>query len=379
MKFKLTSLLTVCASVMMTANAAVGTTPADYVNPLMGTDSKISLSNGNTVPSIALPWGMNQWIPQTGKMGDGWSYTYASDKIRGFKQTHRPSPWINDFGQFSIMPVTRELRINEDNRASWFSHKSEEARPYYYKVYLSEYDVTTEITPTDRCAYFRFTFPEEDQSYVIIDGYDRGSWIKVIPEQRRVVGYSTRNSGGVTRNFRNYFIVEFDKPFDSEWTWKNGNEIQPGKDELNGNHVGAAIGFKTSRGETVTAKVATSFISLEQAELNMREIGTKSFDQVKNEAKDTWNEILGTIEIDDDNKDRLRTFYSCLYRTVLFPHKMHEIDADGNVIHYSPSTGNTEKGYLYTGTGFWDTFRALFPFGKSPLARRRSQDAGRLA
>lgn len=340
---------------------AMATDPADYVNPLMGTDSKISLSNGNTVPVVALPWGMNQWMPQTGKMGDGWSYTYASDKIRGFKQTHRPSPWINDFGQFAIMPVTRSLKIGEDNRASWFSHKSEESRPYYYKVYLSEYDVTTEITPTDRCAYFRFTFPEEDNSYVVIDGYDRGSWIKVIPEERRVIGYSTKNSGGVGHNFRNYFIVEFDTPFEQEFVWNNGNEIQPGKTELKGNHVGAAIRFNTTRGQHVGAKVATSFISPEQAELNLAEIGSRSFDQVKADARDRWNEVLGAIEVTGDDPDQLKTFYSCLYRTALFPHKMHEVDAHGNIIHYSPSTDQTEPGYLYTGTGFWDTFRALFP------------------
>ena len=116
--------------------------PVDYVNPLMGTDSKISLSNGNTYPAIALPWGMNFWMPQTGKMGDGWAYTYASDKIRGFKQTHQPSPWINDYGQFSIMPMTGRLRIDQEQRACWFSHKAEKATPYYYSVYLSEYNLT---------------------------------------------------------------------------------------------------------------------------------------------------------------------------------------------------------------------------------------------
>lgn len=171
--------------------------PVDYVNPLMGTDSKISLSNGNTYPAIALPWGMNFWMPQTGKMGDGWAYTYASDKIRGFKQTHQPSPWINDYGQFSLMPITGQLKINQDNRASWFSHKAEKATPYYYSVYLSEYNLTTEITPTERCAYFRFTFPESKDAYVIIDAFDRGSYIRIIPEQNRIVGYTTRNSGGV--------------------------------------------------------------------------------------------------------------------------------------------------------------------------------------
>lgn len=279
---------------MLAASASAVTSPVDYVNTLMGTDSKVSLSNGNTVPSVALPWGMNQWIPQTGKMGDGWAYVYNSDKIRGFKQTHRPSPWINDFGQFAIMPVTGGVRIDEDRRASWFSHKAEEARPYYYSVYLADYDVTTEFTPTDRCAYFRFTFPEGEDNYVIVDGYDRGSWIKVIPEENTVVGYSTRNSGGVTDNFRNYFIIKFDKPFSDSWVWEE-NELQPGKTELSGNHTGAAVGFKTAGKEQVGAKVATSFISLEQAYQNLKELDGKSFAQVRDEAKARWNEVLGAV------------------------------------------------------------------------------------
>ncbi len=360
MKDKAKSIITACAGLMLAANASAVTSPVDYVNTLMGTDSKISLSNGNTVPSVALPWGMNQWIPQTGKMGDGWAYVYNSDKIRGFKQTHRPSPWINDFGQFSLMPVTGGIRIDEDRRASWFSHKAEDARPYYYSVYLADYDVTTEFTPTDRCAYFQFTFPEGKDNYVIVDGYDRGSWIKVIPEENTVVGYSTRNSGGVTKNFRNYFVIKFDKPFDSNWVWEE-NELQPGKTELRGNHTGAAIGFNTARKEKVGAKVATSFISLEQAYQNLKELDGKSFAQTRDEAKARWNEVLGAVNIEDDNIDDLRTFYSCLYRTVLFPHKLHEVTADGRTVHYSPDNGKIEDGYFYTGTGFWDTFRALFP------------------
>ncbi len=360
MKDKAKSIITACAGLMLAANASAVTSPVDYVNTLMGTDSKISLSNGNTVPSVALPWGMNQWIPQTGKMGDGWAYVYNSDKIRGFKQTHRPSPWINDFGQFSLMPVTGGIRIDEDRRASWFSHKAEDARPYYYSVYLADYDVTTEFTPTDRCAYFQFTFPEGKDNYVIVDGYDRGSWIKVIPEENTVVGYSTRNSGGVTKNFRNYFVIKFDKPFDSNWVWEE-NELQPGKTELRGNHTGAAIGFNTARKEKVGAKVATSFISLEQAYQNLKELDGKSFAQTRDEAKARWNEVLGAVNIEDNNIDDLRTFYSCLYRTVLFPHKLHEVTADGRTVHYSPDNGKIEDGYFYTGTGFWDTFRALFP------------------
>ena len=334
--------------------------PVDYVNPLMGTDSKFSLSNGNTYPAIAMPWGMNFWTPQTGEMGDGWAYTYHSDKIRGFKQTHQPSPWINDYGQFSLMPVTGRLAIDQNHRASWFSHKAETVTPYYYSVYLADHDVTTEIAPTERCAYFRFTFPETDKSYVVIDAFDRGSYVKVIPEQNKIVGYTTRNSGGVPRNFKNWFVIEFDKPFDNQLVWAG---YDPVKDhlELESNHVGAVVGFKTRRGEAVHAKVASSFISLEQAEQNLKEIGDRTFDQVKEAGRAVWNDVLGRIEIEDDDIHRKETFYSCLYRSVLFPRSLFEVTAEGNVMHYSPFNGEVLPGYMFTDTGFWDTFRCLFP------------------
>jgi putative alpha-1,2-mannosidase len=119
--------------------------PANWVNPLMGTDSKPDLSNGNTYPAVGLPWGMNYWSAQTGTMGNGWMYQYAADKIRGFKQTHQPSPWMNDYGQFAIMPVTGKMKFDQDDRASWFSHKSEISKPYYYSVYLADADVTAEM------------------------------------------------------------------------------------------------------------------------------------------------------------------------------------------------------------------------------------------
>ena len=335
--------------------------PVDYVNPLMGTDSNISLSNGNTYPAIALPWGMNFWMPQTGKMGDGWAYTYHSEKIRGFKQTHQPSPWINDYGQFSIMPMTGSLKIDQDSRASWFSHKAEKATPYYYSVYLADYNMTTEITPTERCAYFRFTFPESKDAYVVIDAFDRGSYVKILPEQNKIVGYTTRNSGGVPQNFKNYFVIEFDKPFNFNKVWANYRIVEEHLD-LQSDHVGAAIGFKVKRGEQVHAKVASSFISMEQAYQNLKEIGDKSFAQVKDAAYKRWNDILGRIKVDDDNENRIATFYSCMYRSVLFPRNLSEIDVKGNTVHYSPYNGKTLPGYMFTDTGFWDTFRCLFPF-----------------
>ncbi len=358
------ALVTMMAWVGKPAMAATGTgafDPVEYAMPLMGTQSSFELSTGNTYPAIARPWGMNFWTPQTGKMGDGWQYVYTANKIRGFKQTHQPSPWINDYGQFAIMPVVGTPEFDQDKRASWFSHKSEVAKPYYYKAYLADHDVITELTPTDRAALFRFTFPENDHSYIVVDALDNGSYIKVIPEENKIIGYSTKNSGGVPENFKNYFIIEFDKPFTYEATFAD-NSLKEGAKEQTSSHVGAVIGFKTKKGEIVHAKVASSFISFDQAVINMKELGNDNFDTLVSKGKQAWNDVLGKIEVEGGTLDQYRTFYSCMYRSLLFPRKFYEIDAAGNVVHYSPYNGEVLPGYMFTDTGFWDTFRALFPF-----------------
>ena len=351
-------LLFACIS---TLGAQTNLDPVDYVNPLTGTLSKFELSTGNSYPVIARPWGMNFWSPQTGEMGNGWMYTYTADKIRGFKQTHQPSPWMNDYGQFSLMPITGKVTFDQEKRASWFSHKAEVAKPYYYKVYLADYDITTEITPTSRAAIFRFTFPENDDSYVIVDAFDRGSYVKIIPEENKIIGYTTRNSGGVPANFKNYFVIKFDKPFTYKAVAGDG-EIRKNEYEAEENHAGAIIGFATTKGEVVHARVASSFISYEQAELNLKELGADTFDQLAQKGRAEWNDVLGKIAVQDENVDNLRTFYSCLYRSVQFPRSFYEINAQGEVMHYSPFNGQVLPGYMFTDTGFWDTFRCLFPF-----------------
>jgi predicted alpha-1,2-mannosidase len=334
--------------------------PVDYVNPLMGTQSTVELSNGNTYPSIALPWGMNFWTPQTGRNGDGWQYTYTENKIRGFKQTHQPSPWMNDFGEFSLMPVNG-MKFTEQARASWYSHKAEVVKPYYYSVYLADADVTTELTPTERAVRFRFTFPRTDSAYVVVDAYNRGSHIRVIPGENKIVGYTTRNSGGVAKNFRNYFVIIFDRPFTSMHTWKDS--VLTDSAELTNKHVGAIVGFSAlQRGTIVNARVASSFISEEQAELNLGEIGGDSFGQVEAKGRDIWNKTLGRVSVEGGTIDDVRTFYSSLYRMLFFPMRLYEKDASGRIVHYSPYNGTVQPGYMFSGTGFWDTFRALYPF-----------------
>ena len=350
------TLLTVA---LLFGGCAVATAlPVDYVNTLVGTQSNHALSTGNTYPAIALPWGMNFWMPQTGKMGDGWAYTYNAEKIRGLKQTHQPSPWINDYGQFAIMPTIGTV-FDEDKRASWFSHKAETARPYYYKVYLADYDITAEVTPTERAAVMQFTYPNSKESRIVIDAFDQGSMVRIV-DDRHIEGYTTKNSGGVPEGFKNFFVIESDKPFTFISTVANG-KIQNGQREFKGEHAGAVVGFQTVRGEVVTLRVASSFISADQAHQNLKEVIGRSFDTVCRDGRERWNNILGRIEVEDANIDHLRTFYSCLYRSVLYPRMFHEVNQAGEIVHYSPYDGKVHPGRLFTDTGFWDTFRSLFP------------------
>ena len=357
---KIYSLKKFCFSAMMlsaalTASAAVE--PVDYVSTLVGTESKYSLSTGNTYPAIAMPWGMNFWTPQTGANGDGWQYTYSADKIRGFKQTHQPSPWINDYGCFSIMPITGDVVFDQNKRASWFSHKAETARPYYYKVYLADYDIVVEMAPTERACMFRITYPDAEKAAVVVDAIRGKAAIKAL-SATKLVGFTTYNNGGVPDNFKNYFVIESNR----QMSGTENSDVQELSD--NRSYESHKLAWKTStkRGDQLVLKVASSFISDEQAELNLKELDGLTFDEVVAKGRQRWNDVLGKIEVEDKNVDHLRTFYSCLYRSVLFPRSFYEINKEGKPVHYSPYNGKVLPGYMFTDTGFWDTFRCLFPF-----------------
>ncbi|HLP15218.1 MAG TPA: GH92 family glycosyl hydrolase [Bacteroidota bacterium] len=341
--------------------------PADtdltqWVNPLVGSDSEYQLSTGNTYPAIAVPWGMNFWTPYTGKMGDGWQYSYDAFKIRGFKQTHQPSPWINDYGAFALMPVAGELKIGQDERASWFSHKREISKPHYYQVYLADYDTRVEITPTERAAMFRITYPAGRTSSLVLDAFDKGSGVKIDPVARTITGYCRNNHGGVPANFHNYFVLTFDTEFDDASTWDSAG-VHTGSLEREGKHVGAAVRFKGLEKKVITIRVASSFISPEQARLNLeREVGTASFDEIRMKAQRVWNKELQRTRVEGGTQVQRTNFYTALYRLLLFPRRFFEYDAQQKIVHYSPYNGNILPGYLFTDNGFWDTFRAVFPY-----------------
>ena len=362
--------------------------PVDLVRPLMGTDNTKELSCGNLYPAICRPWGMNVWTPQTGKMGNGWIYLYADRKIRGLRQTHQPSPWIGDYGQFAVMPITGKTVFKEDDRASWFTHKTEHASPATYSVYLAEHDVTVELAPTERAAIFRVTYPETDTAQFVVDAFDEGSAIQVDAARRRVSGWSSkRNVRGNERDdpppvLRTWFVMEFDHPFAAAPIWADGT-FREGQTACEAKHAGVVVRFApTKRGEQVHVRVASSFISPEQAERNLLEIeGTINcapptntpaggaqlaapaydFDAVAARGRAAWNEVLGRIRVEGGTEDQRRTFYTCLYRALLFPRRFFEIGADGQPVHRSPTTGEVRPGVYFCDTGFWDTFRSLFP------------------
>ena len=327
----------------------------DYVNPLVGTLSDFELSSGNTYPVISRPWGMNSWTPQTGKMGDGWQYTYSAKKIRGFKQTHQPSPWINDYGQFSVMPMVGDSVIfDEDKRASWFSHKAEQAKPYSYSVYLADYDTEVEFAPSERAAAFSVKYGEQSTMqtrWLLVDAFDGGSSLRQL-DAYTLGGISRKNSGGVPSNFANYFVVRFAQPITELKT-------QTTQDKQGLNHSMVAVRLKTEE-RVQTFYVASSFVSEEQALINLKEVQGQSVKDVAEIGRAEWNKLLGRIAVKGEEQ-KSRTFYSNLYRCLLFSRRFYELNQRGDTIHYSPYNGKVERGYMYTDTGVWDTFRALFP------------------
>ncbi|WP_184546203.1 GH92 family glycosyl hydrolase [Mucilaginibacter sp. FT3.2] len=331
-----------------------------YVNTRQGTNTKYEFSYGNTYPATALPFGMNTWTAQTGKNGDGWKYQYFEHTIRGFQQSHQCSSWVNDYAVFSLMPVTGALTVNEDKRAATFKHENETAQPSYYKVKLDN-NITTEMTPTERGAHLRFTFPKGQGSYLVLDGYTKMSMVKIIPQEHKIIGW-VNNCRWAPQGFKNYFVLTFDKPFADYGTWENKKDkLSPKNLSGEGDGIGAYLKFKD--GETVQAKVASSYISPEQAELTLQtELGKyRGFDDTRKAADQVWNALLGRMKIEGATEDEKATFYSCMYHANLFSHQFFEYGKDGKPYYYSPYDGKVHNGFMYTDNGFWDTFRAQFP------------------
>jgi predicted alpha-1,2-mannosidase len=331
--------------------------------PMQGTASRDGFSHGNTYPTIALPFPMNTWGPYTEPQDNSFFYQYQHHRIYGIRQSHEPSVWIREHAAFSLMPVSGRLVVTENDRVSAFQHETEIAQPGYYKVHLDTWNATAEVTPTERAARFRFTFEQPADAYIVLDVFksQKPVYVEVIPSENKIVGVARDNSGAVPDNYGNYFTIVFDRPFTTNGVWSD-DAIQAGATRLDGQHVGAYLKFDTRTNPVVECKVASSFISLEQAGRNLqREIGNADFDTIRHRAEDAWNAALGRVIVKGGSEEQQRTFYSALYRSILFPHRIYEFDATNQPVYASPNDGKIHPGVMYTDSGYWDTFRAAHP------------------
>lgn len=360
---KPTLLACVLVITFFAAADAENMTLVQLANPLQGTDSNPGFSHGNTYPAIALPFPMNTWAPYTQPQKDSFYYQYRSHEIRGIRQTHQPSAWIPEYGAFSLMPVSGKLVFTENERVSKFDHTNEVAQPSYYKVKLDTWSAVAELTPTERGAVFRFAFEKPEDAFVILDLFpsEKDSSVEIIPGENKITGIARNNRGAVPNNFGNYFVIQFDQPFAASGVWTNETALA-NESKAVGKHVGTFVKFDARKTSTVTCRVASSFISAEQAALNLKqEIGDASFETIRQRAEARWNEMLGRARVEGGTEEQQRTFYSALYRSILFPHRFNEVSAEGKPIYSSPYDGKVHEGFMFTDTGYWDTFRAAHP------------------
>lgn len=332
----------------------------ELVNTLQGTDSHFAFSTGNTLPLVTRPHGMTAWIPQTNE--GRWPHDLRSPKIQGFRSTRQPSPWIADYGQFLLAPTTGDkLPRSILDTESFHRRETSVAHPHYYRARLDRWGIVAEMTATERCAHFQFTIEEGDNLWLYIK-VAQGTVLRHDPKTNQILGISTANQGGVTANFGSYFVIQPDAPVLAVTKLKANVDSPDAPD--NGKQVAAALALKLKRpaNKKLTVAAATSLISHAQARLNLkREIGAKTFAQTLAATKAIWNRRLACIQI-EATEEQKRIFYSCLYRTFIFPRPIHEYDAGNKQIHYSPFTGKIHPGPLYTDSGFWDIYRTLLPF-----------------
>lgn len=329
-----------------------------YVNILQGTDSSRSFSHGNTLPLIGPPWAMTDWSPQTsGDTTTRWFYNYSDRKILGFRATHQPSPWVGDYGHFMIMPETGPLIVAADARGADYDRDASIHRPDYLRIALPRYGVTVELTSSERCGVFRIAFANVKEGRLLIDPSSE-SVVQFVG--RRFQGFSRARAQPKAENFATYFVGELDRDIVRSGTFASEAPKQKGR-PAGRQRIGGYVEFATAENPVVEVRIATSFISLEQAARNLASETQGGFDAVRLRTAAAWEENLKRITI-EATEDQKRTFYTCLYRALKYPHRSFELDAAGRPIHASPWDGQLHDGMSYTDSGLWDTYRTQFPF-----------------
>ena len=354
-----------------------------YVNSLIGSTGELPCDYGATLPAVGTPFGMTQWCAQTRENKISVNpYHYDDTTILGFIGTHQPAIWMGDYGYVSMMPQSGMLRVLPQERKMYFKHKDEKTSPYFYQVKMTDklgLDYKVKLASTERCGFLSFTFPKASQSHLIIQSINVGddmsdvtnstversenmiAYIKIDNENNEITGYNPDrfclNLGPELKNFKGYFVIRFDRSFREFGIWNKDSIFQSCKEMMGKKKLGAYITFSTMNNRSVKVKIATSFISLEQARVNMeKEIPDWNFESVVSETKNRWDDYFNRITVKGGDKDQKINFYSALYRTLQYPRIFSEYGK-----YYSAFDDKIHDGVSYNDFSMWDTFRALHP------------------
>ncbi len=322
----------------------------ELVNVLQGTHSSKLFSRGNTLPIIAMPFGMQHWTLQSSAAAEPWFFRADDERIEGIRCTHQLSPWLSDYGYATFQPFCGDPSAEPAPRSSSYRLNQAVLSPCYLRLDLLRYRCTTELVPTERGAVLRMAFQDSGTAGLMIDlpGDDAG--FVYSRDNKTVVGSTHANSGGVPAGFTAYYVVALDTPISSF-------DVKI----LNGRRVGV-VRFQAKRDTPVECRIAGSFLSSDQAiTTQRRELCNKSFADLRSAAKKAWEAELSRVEITGGTEEQQRIFYSCLYRTALFPRIFHEYDSSGNAVHYSAYSGGAKPGVMYADHGYWDVYRAWYP------------------
>ncbi len=330
------------------ANEVRPASPVTLVSILQGTDSTPSFSRGNTLPIAALPFGMAHWTLQS-TPNTPWMFQPGQRRIQGFRSTHQLSPWLGDYGHATFLPICGAPNLDYGPRATSYRPEDSVLSPHTMRLKLLRYGIDAELVPTERGALIHAKYTKEETPGFVFDVPDAPPLPESDAARRTIRFASTANNGGVADSFACYYVLQFSEP------WKAlEHKDQKGHRST---HLSFVDGVRA-----VDVRIATSFISFEQAERNLQlELGIQSVEAVRAEGEKVWNKHLKRIEIEGATESQQRTFYSCLYRTLLFPRIWHEPDAGGVMQHRSPYNGKVVPGVLYADHGYWDVYRAWYP------------------
>ena len=293
--------------------------PVTLVNILQGTDSTHAFSRGNTLPIAARPFGMAHWTLQS-TPNTPWMFQPSERRIHGFRSTHQLSPWLGDYGHATFLPVCGSPNLDYGPRATSYRPADSVLSPHTMAMRLLRYGIDAELLATERGALIHAIYTKEQTPGFVFDVPGEKPLMPELDAARRTIHFrSTANSGGVPSDFACFYVLQCSEP----WTAIEQKDLK--------NHRSTHLKFAESV-RALDVRIATSFISWDQAERNLQlELGTKSHDTLRAEAEQVWNKHLQRIEIEGATVERQRTFYSCLYRTLLFPRIWHEPDSSGAI------------------------------------------------